>query len=158
MMRIGIGFDSHSFVAGRALVIGGVEIPFEKGLGGHSDADVLSHAIGDALLGGIGEGDLGRHFPDSSPVYEGISSQEILKEILAILFKKHYRILNIDSTVLAERPKLAPYIPRMKEILSSTLDIPPENISIKATTMEKMGFIGREEGMAAVAVALLEET
>lgn len=156
-MRIGIGFDSHPLVTGRPLILGGVEISSEKGLGGHSDADVLSHAIGDALLGGVGEGDLGKHFPDTDPAYGGISSQKILRKVLTILCEKGYKILNIDSTILAERPKLAPFIPKMKEILSSTLKIPTESISIKATTTERMGFIGRQEGIAAIAVVLLEE-
>ncbi len=156
-MKVGIGFDSHPLVAGRRLIIGGVEIPFEKGLEGHSDADVLSHAIGDALLGGMGEGDLGMHFPDTDPAYEGISSQEILKRISAMLHKKKYRVINVDSTVMAEQPKLVPHISRMRNVLSSTLDVPAEFVSIKATTMERMGFIGRGDGVAAIAVVLLED-
>lgn len=156
-MKVGIGFDSHPLVAGRRLIIGGVEIRFEKGLEGHSDADVLSHAIGDALLGGMGEGDLGMHFPDTDPAYEGISSQEILKRISAMLHKKKYRVVNIDSTVMAEQPKLVPHISRMKNVLSSTLDVPSEFVSIKATTMERMGFVGRGDGVAAIAVVLLED-
>jgi 2-C-methyl-D-erythritol 2,4-cyclodiphosphate synthase len=158
MMRIGIGVDCHPLVAGRKLVLGGVEIPYEKGLGGHSDADVLSHALGDALLGSIGEGDLGKHFPDDDPAYAGISSQELLKEIIATVSRKGYRIVNMDATVMAERPRLAPYVPRMRETLSSTLHIPVETLSIKATTMEGMGFVGREEGIAAVCVVLLAPT
>jgi len=158
MMRVGIGVDSHPLVPGRKLILGGVEIPFEKGLEGHSDADVLSHAIGDALLGSIGEGDLGVHFPDTDPAYEGISSQEILREIATFLSQKGYAIVYIDSTICAERPKLVPHIPRMREKLSSVLNTPKESISIKATTMEGMGFVGREEGMAAMAVVLLEKT
>lgn len=157
MMRVGVGVDSHSFRVGRKLIVGGVEIPFEKGLEGHSDADVLSHAIGDALLGAIGEGDLGRHFPPTDPKYEGISSQELLRQILTMLYRKGYRIVNIDSTILAERPKLAPFISKMREILSETLKIQSESVSIKATTMERMGFIGREEGIVAIAVVLLKE-
>jgi 2-C-methyl-D-erythritol 2,4-cyclodiphosphate synthase len=158
MMRIGIGVDCHPLVAGRKLILGGVQIPWEKGLGGHSDADVLSHALGDALLGSIGEGDLGKHFPDDDPAYEGISSQELLKEIMTMVSRKGYGIVNVDATVIAERPKLAPYVSRMKETLSSTLHMPAEAFSIKATTMEGMGFIGREEGIGVICVVLLAQT
>jgi len=157
MMRIGVGFDSHPLATGRRLIIGGVEIPFDKGLTGHSDADVLSHAIADALLGAVGEGDLGTYFPDTDSTYEGISSQKILRKVLGILLEKRHRIVNIDSTLFAERPKLAPHVEEMRQALSSALDIPTTSISVKATTMEKMGFVGREEGIAAVAVALLED-
>lgn len=154
-MRIGIGLDCHPLVTGRKLVLGGVEIPYEKGLEGHSDADVLSHAIGDALLGSVGEGDLGRHFPDDDPAYEGISSQQILRKIMVMVSGKGYRVVNVDTTVFAERPKLAPHVPRMRETLASTLSIPADALSVKATTMERMGFIGREEGIAAICVVLL---
>jgi len=154
-MRIGIGLDCHPLVTGRKLVLGGVEIPHEKGLAGHSDADVLSHAIGDALLGSVGEGDLGRHFPDDDPAYEGISSQQILRKIMVMVSGKGYRVVNVDTTVFAERPKLAPHVPRMRETLASTLSIPADALSVKATTMERMGFIGREEGIAAICVVLL---
>jgi 2-C-methyl-D-erythritol 2,4-cyclodiphosphate synthase len=156
-MRIGIGFDFHPLVVGRRLVLGGVEIPFDRGLEGHSDADVLTHAIGDAMLGASGQGDLGCHFPDTDPAYQNISSQEILRKILGMVRTKGYRIANVDSTIVAERPRLTPHTGKMKEVLSATLGIAAAEISIKATTMERFGSVGREEGIAALAAVLLEE-
>jgi len=157
-MRAGIGYDVHRLVEGRKLILGGVEIEFERGLSGHSDADVLSHAIGDALLGAANLGDLGRHFPDSDERYKGISSLRLLEEIRSRLTDKGFGIINIDATIVAEVPKLAPYIEKMRERLSGTLKIPAENLSVKATTTEGLGFAGRGEGIACYAVVSLEKT
>lgn len=157
-MRAGIGYDVHRLVEGRKLILGGVEIEFERGLSGHSDADVLSHAIGDALLGAASLGDLGRHFPDSDERYKGISSLRLLEEIRSKLMDKGFVIINIDATIVAEVPKLAPYIEKMRERLSGTLKIPAENLSVKATTTEALGFTGRGEGMACYAIVSLEKT
>ena len=157
-MRAGIGYDVHRLVEGRKLILGGVEIEFERGLSGHSDADVLSHAIGDALLGAASLGDLGRHFPDSDERYKGISSLRLLEEIRTKLMDKGFVIINIDATIVAEVPKLAPYIEKMRERLSGTLKIPAENLSVKATTTEGLGFAGRGEGIACYAVVSLEKT
>lgn len=157
-MRAGIGYDVHRLVEGRKLILGGVEIEFERGLSGHSDADVLSHAIGDALLGAASLGDLGRHFPDSDERYKGISSLRLLEEIRTKLMDKGFVIINIDATIVAEVPKLAPYIEKMRERLSGTLKIPAENLSVKATTTEALGFTGRGEGMACYAIVSLEKT
>jgi 2-C-methyl-D-erythritol 2,4-cyclodiphosphate synthase len=152
----GIGYDVHRLVAGRKLVLGGVEIPHEQGLDGHSDADVLSHAIADALLGAAGERDIGHHFPNTDPKLKGIDSQDILQRVQAILTTKRLAIVNIDSSVIAEEPKLVPYLASMRERLSRTLQIPRERIGLKATTNEGLGFIGRKEGIAAMAVVSLE--
>jgi 2-C-methyl-D-erythritol 2,4-cyclodiphosphate synthase len=152
-----MGFDFHPLVPGRRLVLGGVEVPFERGLKGHSDADVLTHAIGDALLGAVGDGDLGSHFPDDDPAYRDISSQELLERISEIVTSKGFRVVNVDSTIVAQRPTIAPYVLEMKDTLAATLKVPASIISIKATTMERLGAVGREEGMAALAVVLLEE-
>jgi len=157
-MRVGIGYDVHRLVEGRKLILGGVEIEFEMGLSGHSDADVLSHAIGDALLGAANLGDLGRHFPDSDERYKGISSLRLLEEIRSKLMDKGFGIINIDATIVAQVPKLAPYIEKMREKLSGTLKIPAENLSVKATTTEGLGFTGRGEGIACYAVVSLEKT
>jgi len=156
MMRIGIGYDVHQLVAGRQLIIGGQIIPWEKGLMGHSDADVLTHAIMDALLGAAGLGDIGRHFPDSDEAYEGISSLKLLKNVYKLLLDNGYRIVNIDGVIMAQRPKLLPHIPKMIENISAVLSLDKGFINIKATTTEKLGFVGREEGIAAQAVALIE--
>ncbi len=153
-MRIGVGYDSHRLVAGRKLVLGGVEIPYSRGLLGHSDGDVLCHAIIDAVIGALGAGDIGRHFPDSDPGWKDASSLEMLKSIVELARTGGYEVAWIDSIVMAEKPRLAPFIESMKEAISET-GIPPGNINIKAKTDEGMGFVGREEGMAAHAVCLL---
>jgi 2-C-methyl-D-erythritol 2,4-cyclodiphosphate synthase len=155
LMRIGFGYDAHRLVAGRPLVLGGVEIPFPLGLAGHSDADVLTHALGDALLGAVAAGDLGRHFPDTDPAYEGISSLSLLERIMALVQARGFRPVNVDVTVVAEKPRLAPHLPAMVDKLAPILGLPREAVSLKATTTEKMGFTGREEGIAAYAVVLL---
>jgi 2-C-methyl-D-erythritol 2,4-cyclodiphosphate synthase len=154
--RIGHGVDIHRLVSGRKLILGGVEIPWDKGLLGHSDADVVCHALSNALLGAIGEGDIGRHFPDSDPRYKGASSIEILGVVMELVKKRGFRVSNADLTILAEKPKLGPYREEMQKRLAAVLEVEPTAINIKATTGEKMGFIGREEGMMAEAVALLE--
>ncbi|NLZ52483.1 MAG: 2-C-methyl-D-erythritol 2,4-cyclodiphosphate synthase [Thermoanaerobacteraceae bacterium] len=156
-MRIGIGFDVHKLVEGRKLVLGGVIIPFEKGLLGHSDADVLVHAINDALLGACALGDIGRHFPDTDPDYKDISSIVLLKKVKNLLSDKGYKIINIDSVICAERPKLAPYIDKMRKNIAKALDISVEQISVKATTTEELGFEGKGEGISAHAVCLIEK-
>lgn len=156
-MRIGCGYDVHRLIEGRRLILGGVEIPYERGLLGHSDADVLLHAISDALLGAAALGDIGKHFPDSDPAYEGADSLELLRRIAGLLTEKGYEIVNVDATVLLERPKLRPYIDRMRERISAALRIPVSGVSVKASTEEGLGFTGREEGIAAQAVALIEE-
>src|SRR5512143_143397 len=141
-MRIGFGYDVHPLVKGRKLILGGVEIPFEKGLEGHSDADVLLHAICDAILGALGEGDIGKHFPNTDPQFKGISSVQLLRAVAAKMAEKNFIIGNLDSTVVAERPKIGPFIPRMKEQIAGALRIFPQQINIKATTSEGLGFIG----------------
>lgn len=157
MYRTGIGFDAHRFSGEKKLILGGVEIPFELGLEGHSDADVLTHAICDALLGAVGERDIGSHFPDKDPKYKGISSLVLLKETLAVLSSKGFNVENIDSVVVCENPKLQPYISRIKKSLVSIIDIPEEFLGIKATTTDGMGFAGRGEGIAAYAVVLVKK-
>jgi len=154
-MRIGIGYDSHRLVEGRKLIIGGVEIPFSKGLLGHSDADVLCHAIIDAIIGALGSGDIGRHFPDTDDKWKDTSSIELLSQIIELMRKKGFEILWIDSTVITERPKLLPFVDKMKVAISKT-GIPANSINIKAKSNEGMGFIGRGEGIAAQAVCLLK--
>jgi 2-C-methyl-D-erythritol 2,4-cyclodiphosphate synthase len=154
--RIGHGVDIHRLVSGRKLILGGVEIPWDKGLLGHSDADVVCHALSNALLGAIGEGDIGRHFPDSDPRYKGASSIEILGVVMELVKKRGFRVSNADLTILAEKPKLGPYREEMQKRLAAVLEVELTAINLKATTGEKMGFIGREEGMMAEAVVLLE--
>lgn len=156
-MRVGTGFDVHRFAGGRKLVLGGVEIPFEKGLLGHSDADVLLHAITDAILGAIGEDDIGVHFPDTDAEIKDIDSTVILAKIAALAGERGYRIVNVDSVVIAERPKIAPYRPAMKERIAAILSIRPEMVGIKGKTTEGLGFTGRGEGIAAQAVVLVEK-
>ena len=156
-MRIGHGYDVHRLVEGRKLILGGVDIPFEKGLLGHSDADVLAHAIMDALLGAAALGDIGKLFPDSDPTYKGADSLMLLRRVAGILEENGYRVGNVDATVLAQRPKLAPHIPAMRERLAGAMDIPADRVSVKATTEEGLGFTGSGEGIAAHAVALIEE-
>ncbi len=155
-MRIGVGYDSHRLVAGRKLIVGGVQIPFEKGLAGHSDGDVLCHAIIDAIIGALGLGDIGKHFPDSEPRWKDAASVEMLKYITGLARASCYEVKWIDSVIIAERPRFAPYIELMKEALSMA-DIPSGMINIKAKTDEGMGFVGRGEGMAAHAVCLLRK-
>jgi 2-C-methyl-D-erythritol 2,4-cyclodiphosphate synthase len=154
-MRIGIGFDVHRFAEGRRLVLGGVEIPFDRGLEGHSDADALLHAICDAILGALGEGDIGRHFPDTDPRWKDCESVVFLRECARITADSAYRVANIDCTILAEKPKILPHVTAMRERISEVLAIDPACVGIKATTTERLGFVGREEGIAAMAVALL---
>jgi 2-C-methyl-D-erythritol 2,4-cyclodiphosphate synthase len=156
-MRIGQGFDTHALVAGRRLVIGGVEIPHDRGLAGHSDADVLIHAVCDALLGAAGLGDIGTHFPDSDARYKGIDSRKLLFAVRQLLRDRGLRVVNVDATIIAQAPRMAPHIPAMRANLAADLGVAPEWVNIKAKTAEKLGFIGREEGIAAEAVALLDE-
>lgn len=156
MMRIGIGYDVHRLVEGRDLIMGGVKIPHEKGLLGHSDADVLTHALMDAILGALGQGDIGKHFPDTDPAYKGISSIKLLEEVVGKMRAAGYQIGNADVVVIAQRPKLGPHFSAMKEILCSALGCEADRLNLKATTEEKLGFTGREEGIAAEAVCLLE--
>ncbi len=151
-----MGFDVHRFVSGRPLILGGIEIDRERGLAGHSDADVLIHALMDALLGAAALGDIGDHFPDTDPVYQGISSVELLRIVRRLLVDRGYRVINVDIMVLAEKPKLAPFKSDMIHLLAHELQVAETDVSIKATTMEKMGFIGREEGIAVQAVALID--
>jgi 2-C-methyl-D-erythritol 2,4-cyclodiphosphate synthase len=155
-MRIGFGFDVHPLVKGRRFILGGVEIPYEKGLEGHSDADVLLHAICDGLLGAMGEKDIGHHFPNSNPLYKGISSLRLLEEVAGIMHRGDFILGNLDSTVVAEEPKIAPYIPPMIENIALRLMVSPRQISIKATTAEGLGFVGEKKGVVAYAVVLLE--
>lgn len=157
MIRIGQGYDVHRLVEDRELWLGGIRIPYEKGLLGHSDADVLIHALCDALLGAAALRDIGFHFPDTDPRYKGIDSKILLGETVRLITDKGYRINNVDITVMAQQPKINPHIPAMCTILSSIMGIPQDCVSIKATTTEKLGFVGRGEGMAALAVALLEK-
>ncbi|BCV23346.1 MAG TPA: 2-C-methyl-D-erythritol 2,4-cyclodiphosphate synthase [Firmicutes bacterium] len=156
-MRIGTGFDVHAFKPGRRLVLGGVEIPHPCGLEGHSDADVLLHAIADALLGAAAERDIGYHFPDTDPAWAGVSSLILLAETGEILARRGFSIVNIDSTVIAQEPKLAPYVEKMRANIAQALKIPLERVAVKATSTEHLGFTGRSEGIAAQAACLLEE-
>lgn len=156
-LRVGHGYDVHRLVSGRKLILGGVEIPFEKGLDGHSDADVLTHAVMDALLGACGLGDIGRHFPDTDERYRGISSLLLLDHVATLLRQQGYSVVNVDVTLLAQAPKVGPYRQQMVENLASHLGITPEQINVKATTEEHLGFTGSGEGMACHAVALVEK-
>jgi 2-C-methyl-D-erythritol 2,4-cyclodiphosphate synthase len=155
-MRIGQGFDVHQLVAGRKLVIGGVEIAHDKGLLGHSDADVLLHAVCDALLGAAALGDIGKHFPDSDAKYQGIDSRELLRHVAALLKDRSRRVVNVDATIIAEAPRMAPHIPSMVANIAADLAIEPGCVNVKATTTEKLGFTGRGEGIAAQAICLIE--
>ena len=157
-MRIGHGYDVHRLTEGRRLILGGVDIPYEKGLLGHSDADVLTHAVMDALLGAAGLGDIGKHFPDTDPAYAGADSLKLLAHVALLLRERGYRVGNVDAAVLAQRPKLAPYIPAMRDNLARAMGTQPGQINVKATTEEGLGFTGSGEGMAAHAVCLLERT
>ncbi|MBI1965546.1 MAG: 2-C-methyl-D-erythritol 2,4-cyclodiphosphate synthase [Betaproteobacteria bacterium] len=154
-MKIGQGFDAHALVEGRRLVIGGVAIPYEKGLAGHSDADVLIHAVCDALLGAAGLGDIGAHFPDSDARYQDIDSRRLLREVAQLIGRGRLRVANLDATIIAQAPKLAPHISAMRANLASDLGIAAEAVNIKAKTTERLGFVGRGEGIAAEAVVLL---
>lgn len=154
--RSGIGYDAHRLVAGRKLILGGVEVPYERGLEGHSDADVLAHAIADAILGAIAEGDIGKHFPNTDDTIRGISSLEILKRVAVIAKERGARIVNVDATLLAEAPKISPHINAMREKIAGALQIASADVGIKATTNEGLGTIGRGEGMAAMAVASVQ--
>lgn len=156
MMRIGHGYDVHRLVEGRKLILGGVEVPFEKGLDGHSDADVLLHAIMDALLGAAALGDIGRLFPDTDPRYKGCSSLGLLQAVGKHLKEQGYRVSNIDATLIAQRPKAAPYVPQMVQNIAAALEISRSQVSVKATTEEHLGFTGTGEGMAAHGVCLIE--
>lgn len=156
MIRVGHGYDAHPLVAGRDLILGGVKIPHAKGLHGHSDADVLIHAICDACLGAAGLGDIGRHFPDSDPQYKDIDSRKLLRRVRAALAERGWKVANVDSTIVAQAPKLAPHLAQMASNVASDLGVPPDCVNVKATTTEKLGFAGREEGIAAHAVVLLE--
>lgn len=157
IMRVGHGYDVHRLVAGRKLILGGVEIPHETGLLGHSDADVLLHAISDAILGAIGEGDIGRHFPDTDPAYKGASSIGLLRQVMLLAERKGYSIGNLDATIVAQKPKLASYIQQMRENIAGALGCDCDRINVKATTTEELGFAGRKEGIAAYGVALMEK-
>ncbi|MCG2589910.1 2-C-methyl-D-erythritol 2,4-cyclodiphosphate synthase [Rhodohalobacter sulfatireducens] len=154
--RVGLGYDVHPFEENRKLILGGIEIPFEKGLKGHSDADVLLHAITDAILGAASLGDIGRHFPDTDPAFKNADSTQLLKDSYKLVQEKGFSITNIDSTVVAEKPKLSKFIPKIQSHIGETLNCDVEQISVKATTNEKMGFVGREEGIAVHAVVLLK--
>ena len=158
-MRIGIGYDVHKLVENRKLILGGVEVPYEKGLDGHSDADVLIHAIMDALLGAAGQGDIGRHFPDTDETYKGASSMALLRQVAVIIEQQGYRIVNIDSVIIAQKPKLAAYIEDMEKniCLCLSIDFAARSVNVKATTEEGLGFTGNGDGIAAKAVCLLEK-
>ncbi|QEH70164.1 2-C-methyl-D-erythritol 2,4-cyclodiphosphate synthase [Cellulosilyticum sp. ST5] len=156
MLRVGMGYDVHQLVEERKLIIGGVEIPHYKGLLGHSDADVLIHAIMDALIGAIGEGDIGKHFPDTDPKYKGISSMQLLKHVGQLLKEKNALIHNIDATIIVQQPKMAPHIMKMRENIAEVLQIQVSQINIKATTEEKLGFTGEEKGISSQAITLVD--
>jgi 2-C-methyl-D-erythritol 2,4-cyclodiphosphate synthase len=155
-MRVGQGFDVHALAAGRRLVIGGVTIAHDKGLEGHSDADVLLHAICDALLGAAGLGDIGRHFPDTDPAYRGADSRSLLRQVVSKVGETGFKVLNVDATILAQAPRMAPHVRRMVENIAADLGIAPGAVNVKATTTERLGFIGRGEGIAAQAIVLIE--
>jgi len=156
MTRVGFGFDLHPLAAGRPLVLGGVTVDFDRGLAGHSDADVLSHAIGEALLGALALGDLGRHFPDTDPRYRGISSLRLLRNVLELVTARGGRVVNVDATVLAQAPRLAALLPEMAKRLADTLGLEVDRVSVKAKSPEGLGLVGRQEGMAAMAVVSVE--
>lgn len=155
MIRVGQGFDVHQLVEGRPCIIGGVTIPYEKGLVGHSDADVLLHAVTDAILGALGLGDIGRHFPDTDPAYKDADSLKLLEQVWVMAKERGYTLGNIDSTIIAQKPKMAPYIPQMAEVIAKALDATVEQVNVKATTTEQLGFTGRGEGIAAQSVVCL---
>lgn len=158
MFRIGQGFDVHQLTKGRPLIIGGIEIPYEKGLLGHSDADVLLHTIADACLGAIGEGDIGKHFPDTDPNFKDADSAKLLEHVWRIVKDKGYSLVNVDCTIIAQKPKMAPYIDSIKERVAVLLEGTIDQVNVKATTTEKLGFTGRGEGIAAQAVILIQQS
>jgi len=155
MFRIGQGFDVHQFSEECDLIIGGIKIPYEKGLLGHSDADVLLHAITDAILGALGEGDIGKHFPDTDEAYKGADSKVLLSNVVKLMKNKGFHVINMDCTIMAQKPKMLPYIPEMNKVIAELLEVETEQVNVKATTTEKLGFVGREEGIASLAVVLL---
>lgn len=155
MIAVGQGFDVHQLVAGRPCIIGGVTIPYEKGLLGHSDADVLLHAISDAILGALGLGDIGKHFPDTDEAFKDADSLKLLEHVWALAKERGYKLGNIDSTIIAQKPKMAPYIPQMTEIIARALEAQPSKVNVKATTTEQLGFTGRGEGIAAQSIVCL---
>lgn len=157
MIRIGQGFDVHTFAEDRPLIIGGIEIPYEKGLTGHSDADVLLHTVADACLGAIGEGDIGHHFPDTDPNFKDADSAELLSHVWKLVREKGYKLGNIDCTIMAEKPKMAPHVGEICKRISQLLEATEDQVNVKATTTERLGFVGREEGIAALAVVLLQK-
>jgi 2-C-methyl-D-erythritol 2,4-cyclodiphosphate synthase len=157
MFRIGQGFDVHQLTEGRPLIIGGITIPYEKGLLGHSDADVLLHTVADACLGAIGEGDIGRHFPDTDPNFKDADSAKLMEHVWQLVKDRGYALVNADCTIIAQQPKMAPHIQQMKERIAELLNASPEQINVKATTTEKLGFTGRGEGIASQAVVLLKK-
>lgn len=157
MFRIGQGFDVHEFEEGRPLIIGGITIPHEKGLKGHSDADVLLHAVTDAILGAIGGGDIGKHFPDTDPAFKDADSAVLLQKVWEFVKKEQFQLGNVDCTIIAQKPKMAPYIDEMKQRIAELLDGDEAQVNVKATTTEQLGFTGREEGIAAMAVVLLSK-
>ncbi len=156
MLRIGHGFDVHAFAEGRRLVLGGVDVPCERGLAGHSDAAVVAHALMDAVLGALRAGDIGRLFPDTDPAYEGADSLDLMRHVADLARSRGWRIVDVDCTIAAQAPKLAPYRDEMRANMAAALDVPVDAVGVKATTTERLGFVGREEGIAAWAVALLE--
>lgn len=156
-MRVGMGYDVHKLTEGRDLILGGVTIPWEKGLLGHSDADVLIHAVMDALLGAAALGDIGKHFPDTDPAYKGISSLKLLEHVMCLLKRNGFSVGNVDAVIIAQKPKMAPHIPQMRKNLAEAMGIPEARVNVKATTEEGLGFTGRGEGIASQAVCLLEE-
>jgi len=158
MFRIGQGFDVHQLTEGRPMIIGGIHIPHEKGLAGHSDADVLLHTITDACLGAIGEGDIGKHYPDTDPAFKDADSAKLLELVWELVKKRGYELVNADCTIIAQKPKMAPYIDQMKERIAEILETDIERINVKATTTEKLGFTGRGEGIASQAVVLLQKS
>ena len=157
MLRIGQGYDAHKFKAGGHIIIGGVTIPYEKGMAAHSDGDVALHALCDALLGAAALGDIGKHFPDTDNAFKGIDSRILLREVVAKLHRLGYRVVNVDVTIIAQAPKMAPHIPLMRDYIAADLEIAVDGVNVKATTTEKMGFEGRGEGISAMAVALLQK-
>lgn len=158
MFRIGFGYDVHRLVEGRTLILGGVTIPYIKGLRGYSDADVLTHAVIDSILGALGKGDIGQHFPDSDPAYKGADSLILLKKVVALVHNERFKVNNLDTTIVAQKPKLTSYLNDMEERLSDVLGVDPQVVNVKATTTEGLGFCGREEGLAAYAVVTLKST
>lgn len=156
-MRIGHGYDVHRLVTGRKLMMGGVDVPYTKGLLGHSDADVLLHAISDAILGAIGEGDIGKHFPDTNPAFKGADSLKLLRHVMLLADEKGYRLGNVDATIVAQRPKMAQFIPQMRQNIATVLDAELGQVNVKATTTEELGFEGRGEGISAHAVVLMAQ-